>query len=102
VNVKAAATDEIHRNIRQGNLVIVKGLHGINAEIIEVEAGKNCEILERPLKNLKFPKGMIIGALLSGDNVEIATGDTVIKKGDRVILFVQPQAIQKVEELFHD
>jgi len=102
VNVKAAATDEIHRNIRQGNLVIVKGLHGINAEIIEVEAGKNCEILERPLKNIKFPKGMIIGALLSDDDVEIATGDTVIKKGDRVILFVQPQAIQKVEELFHD
>jgi len=102
VNVKASATDEIHRNIRRSNLLIVKGLHGINAEIIEAEAGKNCEILNRPLKDIKFPKGMIIGAVLSDNKVEIATGDSVIKKGDRVILFVQPQAIQKVEELFHD
>ena len=102
VNVKAAATDEIHRNIRQGHLLTVKGLHGINAEIIEIEAGENCEILDSPLKNIKFPKGMIIGALLKNDELEIATGDTVIRKGDRVILFVQPQAIPKVEELFHD
>ncbi|WP_069130546.1 Trk system potassium transporter TrkA [Rhodohalobacter halophilus] len=102
VNVKAAATDEIHRNIRQGNLLTVKGLHGINAEIIEVEAGNNCEILERPLKKIQFPAGMIIGALVRNEDLEIATGDTVIKKGDRVILFVQPQAIKKVEELFHD
>ena len=102
VSVKAAATDEIHRNIRQGNLLTVKGLHGINAEIIEVEAGKNCEILDRPLKSIKFPHGMIVGALLKNDELEIATGNSVIKKGDRVILFVQPRAIQKVEELFHD
>lgn len=102
VNVKAAATDEIHRNIRQGNMLTVKGLHGINAEIIEIEAGKNCEILGRPLKDINLPKGMIIGALISDDSLEIAVGDSVIKKGDRVILFVQPQAISKVEELFHD
>jgi len=102
VNVKAAATDEIHRNIRQGNMLTVKGLHGINAEIIEIEAGENCKILNRPLKDIKFPKGMIIGALLKGNALEIAVGDSVIEKGDRVILFVQPHAVSKVEELFHD
>lgn len=100
VNVKAAASDEIHRQIRQGTLVTVKALQGIKAEIIEVLAGENCQISDRPVHSLKLPNGIVIGGILRGDKAEIATGSSVIKKGDRVILFALPQAIEKVEEIF--
>lgn len=100
VNVKAAASDEIHRQVRRGNLLTVKALKGINAEIIEVIAGNRCEVLNTPIHSLKLPPGIVIGGILNNGSSEIATGETVIQKGDRVIIFTVPQAIQQVEEIF--
>lgn len=100
VNVKAAASDEIHRQIRQGLMLTVKALQGIKAEIIEVVAGKNCQVLEKPIHSLKIPDGIVIGGILRGDTAEIATGSSIIKKDDRVIILSLPQSIKKVEEMF--
>jgi len=100
VNVKAAASDEIHRQIRQATMLTVKALQGIKAEIIEVVAGKNCQILDRPIHTFKIPEGIVIGGILRNGHVEIATGSSIIRNNDRVILFALPEAIKKVEELF--
>ncbi|MDZ7720344.1 MAG: Trk system potassium transporter TrkA [Balneolaceae bacterium] len=100
VNVKASASDEIHRHIRQGQLLTVKALHGIKAEIMEVVAGKNCDISNSPIHSIHIPDGIVIGGILSGDSAEVATGDSVIKKGDRVIVLALPNAIHQVEKLF--
>ena len=100
VNVKASASDEIHRHIRQGQLLTVKALQGIKAEIMEVIAGKNCDISDQPIHSLGIPDGIVIGGILSGGSAEVATGDSVIKKGDRVIVLALPDAIDQVEKLF--
>lgn len=100
VNVKASASDEIHRQIRQGMLLTVKALTGIKAEIIEVEAGKNCAILDKPIHSLKIPDGIVIGGILRNGLAEVATGKSIIRKGDRVIILALPQSIKKVEEMF--
>lgn len=100
VNVKASASDEIHRHIRQEQLLTVKALQGIKAEIMEVVAGKNCDISDKPIHSIGIPEGIVIGGILSGDSAEVATGDSVIKKGDRVIVLALPNAINQVEKLF--
>ena len=100
VNVKAAATDEIHRQIRQGLLLTVKALSGIKAEIIEVVAGKNCTIMEKPIHSLGISDGIVIAAIIRDDKVEIATGDSVIQKNDHMIILALHDAISKVEEMF--
>ena len=100
VNVKASASDEIHRQIRQGMMLTVKALSGSKAEIIEVVAGKNCKVLNRPVRDLKIPDGIVIGGILRDNSAEIATGNSVIQKGDRVIILALPMAIKKVEEMF--
>ncbi|REL33135.1 Trk system potassium transporter TrkA [Rhodohalobacter sp. SW132] len=100
VNVKASASDEIHRQIRQGMMLTVKALTGIKAEVIEVIAGENCQILNTPIHSMKIPDGIVIGGIVSGDNVEVATGSSVIRKDDRVIIFALPKAIKEVEKIF--
>lgn len=100
VNVKAAASDEIHRQIRQGQMLTVKALQGIKAEIIEIMAGKNCSILDKPIRSLNIPEGIVIGGILNNGSAEIATGESVIRKGDRVIIFSLPKSITMVEKLF--
>lgn len=100
VNVKASASDEIHRQIRQGMMLTVKALQGIKAEIIEVVAGKDCKMLDIPVRDLSLPEGAILGGILHNGNVEIVVGDSVIRKGDRVIILALPRAIEKVDKLF--
>jgi trk system potassium uptake protein len=100
VNVKASASDEIHRQIRQGILLTVKALKGIKAEVVEMVAGKNCKILDKAIHSIDLPEGVVIGGILSGGNVEIATGNSVIRKDDRVIIFALPNAIDKLGEFF--
>jgi trk system potassium uptake protein len=100
VNIKSSATDEIHRQIRQGMLLTVKALQGIKAEIIEVIAGEKSRILNKPIHTLSLPEGVVIGAILRNGDSLIATGDSIIKKNDRVIILALPNAIQQVEKLF--
>lgn len=100
VNVKASASDEIHRQIRQGMMLTVKALQGIKAEIIEVVAGKNCKMLDVPIRDLSLPEGVVLGGILHNGDVEIAVGDSVIQKDDRVIILALPRAIEKVDQLF--
>lgn len=100
VNVKAAASDEIHRQIRQGLFLTVKALQGIDAEIIEIVAGKNSAIINKPIKDLEIPDGIVIGGILHKGSVEIATGKSVIREKDNVIILALPRAIDKLKELF--
>lgn len=100
VNVKASASDEIHRQIRQGMMLTVKALQGIKAEIIEVVASDNCKLLDVPIRDLSLPEGVVLGGVLHNGIAEIAVGDSVISKGDRVIILALPRAIQKVDQLF--
>lgn len=100
VNVKASASDEIHRQIRQGMMLTVKALKGIKAEIIEVIAGKNCKMLDTPIRDLDLPNGAVLGGILHNGHVEIAIGSSVIRTGDRVIVLALPHAIEKVDKLF--
>ena len=100
VNIKSSAADEIHRQIRQVMMFTVKALPGIRAEIVEVEAGDRCKMRGRPIQDLKFPNGMVIGAIVRNGKAQIATGASVIEKGDHIIIFALPSAITDVENLF--
>jgi trk system potassium uptake protein TrkA len=81
-------------------MLTVKAFHGIKAEIIEVVAGKNCKVLDKPIEKLDLPDGVVIGGILRNGVATIATGTSSIRKEDRVIIFALPRAIKKVEELF--
>lgn len=100
VNVKSAASDEIHRQIRQAMFLTVKALHGIKAEIIEVLASDRARILNKTIRTLKLPNGIVIAAILRNGEIYIPTGDEMILQGDSVTILALPEAIPEVERLF--
>ena len=101
VNKKAAASSEIHRYVRRGQVVSVTELRGINAEVIELKATQSSRIIKKTLQQLKLPEGCVIGGVLSNGSVEVATGNTQIKVNDRVIIFCQPEAVEKITKYFN-
>lgn len=100
INPRATTVSSILQHVRRGS---IRGLYTLadgKAEVIEAEALETSGMTNVPLRELKLPSGIIIGAIVRGDEVIIPRGDTIVKVEDRVILFVLTDMVKKVEELF--
>ena len=99
VSPRLAAVRAILQYIRPGKILSVAPLKGEHAEAIEAEALETSDIVNKPLHQIKIPKGVIVGAIFRKDEVIIPRGDTVIKPGDRLIIFALQQMLPKLQKL---
>ena len=53
----------------------------------------------KPLKDLKFPKGALLGCIIRGEDVMIPSGESVVHPGDRIIIIARREAVAQVEKL---
>ncbi|MFQ5770567.1 MAG: TrkA C-terminal domain-containing protein, partial [bacterium] len=90
----------IARFIHSAEVVSVASLKGIDAEAIELVAQDDSLIIKKPLKDLKFPKGAIIGAVTRNGKVFVPVGNSLIQPQDKVVVFALPQAVASVEKMF--
>ena len=87
VNPIDIVTSNIAKTIQGRKKFITNQLVQGQAEITEFVASSNMKIANRPLKNINIPKGVIIGAIHRGHEEIIPDGNTVIRDGDRVVIF---------------
>lgn len=99
INKKLIAASNIFRYIREGDVVDLTNLHGVDAEVLEFEVKQNSKITKAPIRDLNFPREAIIGGLIrSGQAASMR--NLHVRAGDRVIVFTLPNAISKVESFF--
>lgn len=84
----------------RGNVISVNLVNAGEAEAVEYEVEKDAPIADAPIKELSIPQGMVIGAIIQNDKVIVPRGDTQIKPGNRVIVFVEHSLALKIEYLF--
>jgi trk system potassium uptake protein TrkA len=87
-------------HVRSGNLVQVHSLRLGAAEALEVivQGGR---LVGRSVGESDLPRGVTIGAVVRGEEVIIAHDDTIVTKGDHLIVFViDRNMIRMVEQLF--
>jgi trk system potassium uptake protein TrkA len=99
INPRMAAVRAILQYIRRGRILSVAPLREEQAEVIEAEALETSDIVNIPLSKVKFPSGVIIGAIVRGKEIIIPRGDTVIYPHDRVIIFALQKFVPKLEDL---
>ncbi|MDY0883083.1 Trk system potassium transporter TrkA [Dongia soli] len=100
VSPRATTVSIILQHVRRGR---IRGVHSLGddfGELIEIEVLEASRLAGTSIRAAKLPKGVIIGALVRGKSVIIASGDTVIEPDDRVILFAAPEAVRHVERMF--
>ena len=100
VSPRALAVGTILHHIRKGKVkaVIPYGDAG-QAEAIEFEALETSPAVGKPLKDIRFPRGAIVGALIRDGKAIIPGGSDVINPGDGVYAFAIKSAIPKLEKL---
>lgn len=93
------AVNKILQYVRRGKIANVATLPDDQAEVIEIEALEPSDLINKPLKNLQLPKGVLVGAILRGAKLLIPNGETTILPGDKVAMVVATSAIQKLEKV---
>ena len=100
INKKRIAASHIFAFTVGPQVAAMQYLTGTDAEVLEFDVSKDTKVAKKQLKDMNFPQGSIVGGIVRGREALIATGDTTIKEGDRVLVFTLPQAVDKVIKLF--
>lgn len=100
INKKLIAANFIFRYIRQGNVISLTSIHGVDAEILEFIVKAGSKITQGAIKALEFPKNAIIGGVVRNGVGQTAMGDFQLSPKDRVVVLCRPECIHKVEEFF--
>lgn len=98
VNPRLSAINSILQHVRRGKIFSAVSLRGEEAEVLEAEAVADSPIVGRPLKDVKFPHGALVLAVVRAQKIDIATGKTVIEAGDRVVVLCSRNAVPLVEK----
>lgn len=100
VSPRSITVSSILQHVRRGRIRSVHSLREGFAEIIEAEALETSSLVNTPLKEIKLPSGVIVGAIVRGEEVIIPRPSTVIKPHDRVIILAAVGQVKKVEKMF--
>ena len=106
---KSAASNYINRRIR--SRYDARGLSYLNnlykleedqVEVLEFEVGENSRIFNKRLRDLNVKSDTLVAMIehreLDGQ-IEVATGDSIIDRGDRVLLITKSKNITRVDDI---
>ena len=91
----------ILQHVRRGTILSLHAIHEGKAQVLEAQVNKSSDILGRRIADVDLPVGVNIGAIYSEEEgVVIPEADTILSRGDRIILFSTTEKITEVEGLF--
>lgn len=100
VSPRNITVSTILQHVRRGRIYSVHSLREGFGELIEAEAMETSPLVGKPLRDVNLPAGVIIGAVVRGDEVIKPGGNTVVQAKDRIVLFASSESIRKVEKFF--
>ncbi len=95
----------VSRVLKYIRKAIVSDVHEIkdgSAEIIEFQIKEGSSLLGTEIKYSKLPDNTYIGAVVRQDKVIAVNGNTSLELGDRVVMCLLHDAIQKVEDFLSE
>ncbi|SDR45142.1 Trk system potassium transporter TrkA [Natronobacterium texcoconense] len=101
INPREETAEEIVRFTRAGQTEKVAMLEHDRAEVIEFEVSRDSVLAKRTIVDAttSLPDGVVIGAISRGGELVTPRGETVIKPGDHVVIFVDAAVLEEVFEL---
>jgi trk system potassium uptake protein TrkA len=100
VNKKFVLANTVMKFLRRGRIVTMAALKGVEGDMIEFQVTANSKVVGKFLKDIKFPDGSLVAAISHDDQLSIATGNSKIYVGDRVIVYTLHTAEKDVVKLF--
>ncbi len=100
INKKLIAANFIFRHIREGEVLNLTSIHGVDAEILEFEVKPNSKILKNELRALDWPKTAVVGGVIRRGAGLTVRGDFLFEPKDRVVVLSKKECIHMIEGYF--
>ena len=101
INPREVTVSGVLQYVRKGKVRSVHAVFDRKAEIVEFEALETSDIVQKPLGEVRMPKGVRIGGIVRDNEGFIRPNkDTVVRKGDFVIVAALRESVKDVEKLF--
>ena len=101
VNKKIVTASNIFRFTMSTDVLAIKCLTGSDAEVLEFIVKPNSPATKSTIDHMELPEDVIIGGVVRGDKVFIATSNMQINAYDRVVVFAMPSAISEIGYYFN-
>jgi len=99
INPRATTVSSILRHIRHGKVRAIYSIGDAEAEVIEAQVLGTSPLAGRLIREVEFPEGVLVCAVMKGDKVLKPTGDLRIETGCVIALFAMTADVPQVEQL---
>ncbi len=101
INKKMISAGYIHQITLDAEVLDVRILTAVDAEVIEFVAKEKSKITKDLVKNLRLPPNVNIGGIVRDGKGNIVDGNTQIMPEDHVIVFCEASSVRKLECFFN-
>jgi len=99
INPRATTVSSILRHIRHGRVRQIYSIGDAEAEVIEAQVLSTSPIAGQKMREVDFPEGVLVGALLKGGEIIRPSGSVRIEEGDVIVIFALTDDVPEVERL---
>jgi trk system potassium uptake protein TrkA len=99
INPRATTVSSILRHVRHGRVRAIYSIGDAEAEVIEAQVLSTSPLAGRLIRDIEFPEGVLVGALMKQDRVLKPAGSLRVEEGDVIVLFSMAKDVPEVERL---
>ena len=99
INPRQTTVSSILRHIRHGRVRGVYSVGDAEAEVIEAQVLSTSPIAGQLIRDIDFPEGVLVGAVMKGAEVIKPTGLLRIEENDVITIFAMAADVPEVERL---
>jgi trk system potassium uptake protein TrkA len=98
VNPREVTAEEITRFTREQQTANVALIETDRAEVVEIEIEAESVLCDRSIQDAtaELPDGVVVGAITRDGDLVTPRGNTVVRAGDHVVLFVDAEILEEV------
>lgn len=100
VSPKLVTVSTVLQYARKSELLSFKVLKEGEAQVLEFRVTASSSLAGKKMKNTKFPKNSVVGAIVRNSDVIIPSPQDELHIDDKVIVFAKTDALPKLEQLF--
>ena len=99
INPRATTVSSILRHIRHGRVKGVYSIGDAEAELIEAQVLGTSPIAGQRIRDISFPEGVLLGAVVKEGKLGKPNGSLRIDEGDLIAIFAMASDVPEVERL---
>jgi trk system potassium uptake protein TrkA len=99
LSTQELVADEIVATVREKHALEVESFADGRVQVRRLRLKEESEVLNKPLKDLELPRGVLVGGVARGENFHVPTGSDMLEIGDQLYLIGKAEELDAFERL---